>query len=173
MLKPAESEKLAKHSKGIAIISAAMIFGVTTFAGMAIAIVGPQQIHLNTSPLTLMGLGSGVVTLVLAFVVPQLVAANSLEKLREKFQKAKAGEGRLLDYERLAGIFVTTNILRFAFIEGGIFANLCLFIVVHSAALLMMAGFGLLVLAACFPFPARFSGWIEDRYSDLTGKFVA
>ena len=113
-------------------------------------------------------MGAGM--LVASFIVPMVSASSAVEAVRQNYKDSP--ENRLIAGESLAASYVTSMIIRFAIIEGSIFANLVFFYLEHSFASLVYVGIGILLMFAQFPFPGRMVGHIEGQLSEITGKLL-
>ena len=162
-----ESDSLTTAGRVIQLICASLIFGVLTFAIVIGVIVGFNNINSDLGIMTLIGIVIAATTYGLSFVVPAVAAKGTLESVRTKFKKSGESLDSPLGYEKLAGIFNTSVILRYALIEGSIFLNLVVFFLEKSSYSLMISAIGIILMVVCFPFPGRMVDWIENRIGSL------
>lgn len=146
------------------IIAGAMIMGCALFLAMTMFFVFSGQKPMNwelTEPLTLVALAVLVPGIVMSFIVPQLVYRGVL-------QNAKYSETDSIEETRQHSFqaIQTTTILKFAIIEGAVLLCLVAFLVTASWIPLVLAGLGIAILIARFPWPRNVQTEIEQFMED-------
>lgn len=161
-------EKIKQQIAGVVrtsqIIVAALVMGVVTFAAVVVFFIsrGPAA---KGSLLTLLAIVFAGATLVLGFVIPQLITAANRRKIAAGTWTSSPNQGLVPDSDtgKLALTYPAKMMVGAALFEGGCFFALVAYMLEGQPLSLGVAAVLLLCLLAHFPTLGRVEAWIEEQ----------
>ena len=139
--------------KSIQIICVALIMGVLMFLAVTFVVANNEKgWHTDLMVLVMATLAS---CYLVSFVVPTIL----LNAAKSRIANCKTDEEAV--NESLAA-FQTATIVGYALIEGAVFANLVAFMLTGSLISVAVAGVGIVLMIARFPFPGRIAYVVEE-----------
>ena len=166
----AMQQSIEQKARVIQVVCGALIMGVIFFAAVLSMIADWDPTHFDLTLLSIVGLVIAAGCYAVSVFLPNMMAGNALQVIADQIRNSKrelnSDEGRNL----VANQYVTTTIVRYAVIEGAVFANLLFFFVDHAAVCLVVAAIGLALMILFFPFPGRMMTWVQNQISNYSGR---
>lgn len=163
MLTPEQTSKVSQKLMTLRIIGFAMVMGCVMFAGIILmALVNFEELmaNENLNLLTLIAAGTGVLLMLMSFVIPVLFG-NEV-KIKDVNDEAEVDRavGKITD-----GL-ITEKVIRKALLEAAVFINLTVLILDAHKVSIIVAVIGLVLLLFTIPFGGSFFSKVEQRLAD-------
>jgi len=140
------------------IVSAALMFGILTFSGVAFVIGRGEG---DGQPIvSFVGVGFAAIALVLQFFVPNALVMAQGGTLRQI-----SGEERR---RALGGLYMTRTLIVMAILEGAAMLNIVAYILEHQIWSYAVVAVILTMMALRFPSQGKFDEWAFDLERSLT-----
>jgi len=146
-------------------ITGALILGCLVFLGVLSLVVfsnGPQLNWDFDHPLTLVALAVLLPGMVMSVVVPKILMQASLATAKKSNMD---GEQKGLEAAKQA--MMTSTIVKFALMEGGVFFSIVAFFLTTSWIPLILAGMGIALMVARIPWPHSVRWQVEEFLTEL------
>jgi len=138
------------------IVVGALAMGVVMFGGIAVTIALTTPEAPKDLPIVSFIMGFfGAIVLVMSFIVPGLIAAQSRKQIRSESTESKA--------RSLLTVFATKTLIGCALCEGGALGNLVAFIVEQQWWSLGIVGVLLLAILSRFPTQAGIENFVREQ----------
>jgi hypothetical protein len=159
MLTPDELKTVAGFTRVLQIIVFALAMGASTFLVVVLVMPAPEQLN---ETLIWPGVGFGVLQIVLAVVVPQII----LRQQRQAAIKGQAlvrGPSPTSEVANLLSGLQVRRIIAGALLEGAAFFNLVAYMQGRQAVSLAMAAALIASLVTLFPLRSLVEQWVESE----------
>lgn len=164
---PNNTEFLNQPVKIYQIICGAMIWGALFTAASLLFVFDWNKFNNGLGVIPMLGLILGITAFVSSFIIPGIVNKSALKVLSNKLDD----QGHKFDSETgLNKIFATkqsASIIRYALLEGAVFANILFFFIDGSVYLLVTAAVGALIMIFMFPRKDPTLAWVEQTSNDM------
>ena len=162
-----KTEFLDQPFNGYRVICGAMIIGTAVMAVLFLFIFDWEKLNTSLDMLAMIGLIIGITSCIVSFVVPGIINNAALKMTSRKLDD----EGCKFDSETgLRKIFATrqsASIVRYAILEGAVFAYVVFFYVTGSVFSLVTVAIGMLIMIAMFPRKDATLAWVERAANDM------
>jgi hypothetical protein len=159
MLTPDERKTVAGFTRILQIIIFAMVMGGSTF--LVVVLVMPAPARLNDT-LIWPGVGFGVLQMVLAVVVPQIILRQQ-RQAEIKNQSLVRGHSPTSEVASLLSGLQVRRIIAGALLEGAAFFNLVAYMQGRHTVSLVMAAALIAGLVTLFPLRSLVEQWVENE----------
>jgi hypothetical protein len=153
MLTPDERKTVARFTRLLQIIIFSLVMGATAFLVVVLVVPAPERLN---ETLVWPGVGFGVLQLVLAAVVPQII-------LRKQRQAAVSGPTPISEVGSLVAGIQVRRIIAGALLEGAAFFNLVAYMQGRQVVSLAMAGALIAGLVTLIPLRSLVEQWVETE----------
>lgn len=169
-----QARRIASKIRVAQLVWVALVFGVLVFAGMLAMIANWEEASSSVKMMTLMGAATGVALCLFSFLVPFFFSSSVMER----GQIAGRHESPVTDAEPIENdkvvdsafqLYLTSQVAAWAMVEAAIFLNLMVFMIESGYVSVSVAGLGLVVLLASFPFGFRVLKKVASRYDEAAG----
>ena len=174
MLDQQQTKSLKEPILGMQIICGSLIIGAAVACLVVYFINTNRQFNTDLGTMTLVGICMAATTYVAAFLVPGMIRKASCQSLaasanRDHINRDHNQDGQKASHEtlRMAAQHLTQHIIvRFALLEGTMFANLVFWFIEGSLFSWVVIGIGFALMIAFFPFPNRAIDQVESLIAD-------
>lgn len=140
------------------IVVGALLTGMLMFACVT-AVMAKDPAENAPAILSLIGLSSAGLTVLLRLIVPSSIVSQAVSKLNAESDDQSARQV-------LAGLYLTKTIIGAALLEGAGFFNLVAYLLTRSPWNLGAAGVMAALMAITFPSQSQFDSWADRTLRD-------
>ena len=155
----------AASVRGMQIIAAAMMVGVTTFLFVVLSVTQGNGLGLNiTHVLTQIGVGLGAFMILIHFIVPGIVSSLQLRKATASGLLQQDDESQ---NQQVTGVYRIQLIIALAMLEGAAFLNLVALMAEKNGINLGMVVLLLGLMLVRFPTQHKVSAWVTYKLREI------
>ncbi|MCH2181041.1 MAG: hypothetical protein MK108_03465 [Mariniblastus sp.] len=144
-------EELQPAVRTVQTIALFLILGAVSFLAFCLFITDWQLVHTRFSALPTVSLVSGIVSVMAAVLLSNLIGRHALQFARQRMEELGTSATEMLGMRILVGVIQTEVVVRYAVIDSALFFGLIVFVL--DGSLVSLAGVIGLLLVMIVTFP--------------------